>query len=464
MSFAAEEATSGVSSVIASPTARDMGAFLKKMLLRAAGEEGIAERVRDDRNQLLLSPKIEEKIERFNEQTFETRWRTDWTKVNCIDTTGEAFAIYLNLLYLAPLTALFARFFYKAYTQRGRARTASQAARKASESAKQAEKETEQYIEEHGEMAEEEIAQRGPEAAEKLRKKTQDLHEQLRKDVEEMKQGKFKGSRRVSDRVASFEGKARDAVKAAIDKVQGESGPFVEKDEQMAGKAKEDAKKLVNGKGSSGANGSGNGSSPSEQSTASSQQGTNGQTQNESQPGSAPSTPNKKNKKKNKGKQQAGEKSPDAAAEAKVQADKEGSGGANKENEPPKADVSGTDKQGAGEEKNNVGKDKDNATKADPTGQAEAMDVKPQDQSKSEDPAKPEEPANESKEKQDANLEASTEVRPGAAEGEDDTDAMGKSGVNVDNGDDEEVKDHADLTSGAEPAGVQREKPGPTAT
>jgi hypothetical protein len=35
--------------------------------------------------------------------------------MSCIDTTGETFAIWFNVLYLTPLTFLFLRFFVKSY-------------------------------------------------------------------------------------------------------------------------------------------------------------------------------------------------------------------------------------------------------------------------------------------------------------------------------------------------------------
>ncbi|KAK5116410.1 hypothetical protein LTR62_007957 [Meristemomyces frigidus] len=226
VSSAAAEASTTISSVIATPTASALAPLIKKFLLRAAGEEGMAERVRDERNHY-ITPHIEEKIEHFNEPMYETHYRTEWTKVNCIDTSGEAFAIYLNLLYLAPLTWLFARFFVRAYTQRGKPRTVSQGARQTVDSSKQAEEETERYIEKRGKQVEDEIAKHGPDAAADMRKKAADVREQLRKDVEEMKQGKFKGSRRVSDRVASFEkqsknvmGKAKEKIDEVVDNVR----------------------------------------------------------------------------------------------------------------------------------------------------------------------------------------------------------------------------------------------------
>jgi hypothetical protein len=49
-----------------------------------------------------------------------TKWQTVQKNVSCIDTSGQTFAIWLNVLYLAPLTALFVRFFVKSYLKRAK--------------------------------------------------------------------------------------------------------------------------------------------------------------------------------------------------------------------------------------------------------------------------------------------------------------------------------------------------------
>lgn len=46
---------------------------------------------------------------------------TKYQKVNCIDTTGQTFAIWLNVFYLAPLTYLFMSFFVASYLRRSKA-------------------------------------------------------------------------------------------------------------------------------------------------------------------------------------------------------------------------------------------------------------------------------------------------------------------------------------------------------
>lgn len=218
VSSAAVQASSTVSSVIESPVATGtMVAFVKKMLLRAVGEEGIAERVSVNEGspvQHFMPPKIEKKIEQFKpRQHWETRWRSDLTKVNCIDTSGEAFAIYLNLLYLAPLTFLFARFFIKAYTGRGRPRSASQAASQVKRSGYVAVERTEETVEGLGRKGEEIIEKE----AKRTKLSTAEIHEQLRKDVQAMKNGTWGRDRRVSDHVQVFENQVRDAAERAAE-------------------------------------------------------------------------------------------------------------------------------------------------------------------------------------------------------------------------------------------------------
>ncbi|KAF8863813.1 hypothetical protein BDZ45DRAFT_670045 [Acephala macrosclerotiorum] len=55
-----------------------------------------------------------------HETTTVTQYETMYQDVSCIDTSGQTFAIWLNVLYLAPLTALFVRFFVKSYLKHAR--------------------------------------------------------------------------------------------------------------------------------------------------------------------------------------------------------------------------------------------------------------------------------------------------------------------------------------------------------
>ena len=72
--------------------------WLKKLAFRAAGAEGIAENV----GGAAIAPR-----DGYTQQM-----------VTCMDTTGQAFAIWLNVSYLLPLTYLFVRFFVRSYLNR----------------------------------------------------------------------------------------------------------------------------------------------------------------------------------------------------------------------------------------------------------------------------------------------------------------------------------------------------------
>jgi hypothetical protein len=209
-------ATSKVSQVIETPTATAFNwPLLRKIVLRAAGEEGLAERAGRTKDSSLsdsqaISQQIEERMEQAHNHIlpigpqYETRWRTEYTKVNCIDTSGEAFAIYLNLFYLFPLTVLFARFFYKAYVKRTtKPHGASETAKAIGQDARKAEDETKRAIEAAGKRAEDQMRNKGA----KAQQKTRDLVKEFEDDWQKVKEsGKFDG-RRVSQVVESFEHK-----------------------------------------------------------------------------------------------------------------------------------------------------------------------------------------------------------------------------------------------------------------
>jgi hypothetical protein len=217
---AVASATSTVSEVIETPTAA--AAFFNwptafKWILRAAGEEGLAERVAIHKSSIhdhmplaQQSQQIEERMEQATQHAlpvgpkYETRWRNQYTKVNCIDTSGEAFAIYLNLFYLFPLTVLFARFFYKAYVKRGtRPQGVSQTAKAIGQDARQAEGETERAIEAAGKRVEDKLRNSGAKGQSKIRDAAKDFHEDLQKVKEG---GKFEG-RKVSQLIENAEQK-----------------------------------------------------------------------------------------------------------------------------------------------------------------------------------------------------------------------------------------------------------------
>lgn len=104
----ASAASATVSNVAAAATSAGTANLLKKLLFRAAGEGGLAENVNSKRQ---ASNNYNSGSKSSNEASYHTEERT----ISCIDTSGQTFAIWLNVLYLAPLTFLFVRFFVKTY-------------------------------------------------------------------------------------------------------------------------------------------------------------------------------------------------------------------------------------------------------------------------------------------------------------------------------------------------------------
>ncbi|KAF2997983.1 hypothetical protein E8E13_006711 [Curvularia kusanoi] len=137
-SSVASSVSSAVSSVTQSagavmPTSTGPAlAFLWKLVYRAAGDEGLAENIPVPGSSIIpahqshaptpIAAAHENPIQRVLHHNTHTVdrivYRTEYQHVPCIDTSGQAFAIYLNLIYLAPLTGLFMRFFVKSYFRR----------------------------------------------------------------------------------------------------------------------------------------------------------------------------------------------------------------------------------------------------------------------------------------------------------------------------------------------------------
>lgn len=103
LSSALPSAASSVSSAVTSATATaGLQSWLKKAALRAAGEEGLAMNVRNDHGEMFGVDAVHAaESEKAQE---EIRYRMEYRTINCLDTSGQAFAIVLNAIYLAPLT------------------------------------------------------------------------------------------------------------------------------------------------------------------------------------------------------------------------------------------------------------------------------------------------------------------------------------------------------------------------
>ena len=133
VSSAVESVTETASAVLPTATGPAL-AFLWKLVYRAAGDEGLAENIPVPGSSIIpaqqshtptpIAAHHENLAQRILHPHHNTHtvdrvvYRTEYQHVPCIDTSGQAFAIYLNLIYLAPLTGLFMRFFVKSYFRR----------------------------------------------------------------------------------------------------------------------------------------------------------------------------------------------------------------------------------------------------------------------------------------------------------------------------------------------------------
>ncbi|CAD6574822.1 MAG: hypothetical protein ASARMPREDX12_006981 [Alectoria sarmentosa] len=113
----ASAVSSTISSALTNPTvAAELGSWLKKAALRAAGEEGLAENVRNYQGETFGIDAIHAaEVEKAQE---EIKYRMGSQKVHCLDNSGQVLAILMNLVYLTPLAYLFMRYFYKSYIAR----------------------------------------------------------------------------------------------------------------------------------------------------------------------------------------------------------------------------------------------------------------------------------------------------------------------------------------------------------
>jgi GNS1/SUR4 family len=105
--------SSAASSAATAVASTDYGALLKKYIFRAAAEEGLAENV------FGANPASQQAHALRQESSAGApRYHTEYQIVPCVETSGQTFAIWLNVLYLMPLTVLFVRFFIKSYIRR----------------------------------------------------------------------------------------------------------------------------------------------------------------------------------------------------------------------------------------------------------------------------------------------------------------------------------------------------------
>ena len=206
---AAATDSSAVSSVAASATGAAV-AWINKLAAWAGGAPGVAHNVfNDDNDQTFV-------FAGDSKEPDEIKYRTVYKTVHCLDTSGQAFAIYLNVLYLAPLTALFVRFFIKSYIFGDSRPSRSDKSRRLSASTASAWDETSRSVEAVGRHLEKSIGTMGIEVHEGGEKLTAeaDLRRALQKLNEDSSDvnGQSSGAIEDDDDEGEGEGDGEDEV------------------------------------------------------------------------------------------------------------------------------------------------------------------------------------------------------------------------------------------------------------
>lgn len=149
-SAASSLANSKSASSLVAAASGDTVAWLKKFALRAANFEGPAQNVHNS-----AGTEFGAETANASRKFEQVQYRLQHEMVHCLDTSGEGFAIWLNVVYLAPLTFLFARFFVKSYLLAPPPKTQRQ--RRVSDSAMSAARKTSDAIEKFGRSIEDQI-------------------------------------------------------------------------------------------------------------------------------------------------------------------------------------------------------------------------------------------------------------------------------------------------------------------
>ena len=244
LSTAIPSAASSASTAIASAAASaDIGSWMKKAALRAAGEEGLAENVRNYNGETFGIDAIHAAdAQRAQEYV---SYHLEMTRTHCLDNSGEVFAIVLNVIYLAPLAYLFIKFFARYFQARadGDPREPSipmNAVKSASEGIKEVERKIAQAMED---------GQGGKtEPPPQLKAELDEAHDRARKALSDAQQKSKDVSEKMQSDLKDLRAKVQQGATDAKDKVK-DNTPHIpakaqERAQELGTKAKETAQKV----------------------------------------------------------------------------------------------------------------------------------------------------------------------------------------------------------------------------
>ncbi|KAL9130405.1 MAG: hypothetical protein Q9217_001413 [Psora testacea] len=222
LSTAIPSAASSLSSAVASATASaNIGSWLKKAALRAAGEEGLAENVRNHQGETFGIDAIHAAdVQKAQE---EISYHLEMTRTHCLDTPGEVFAILLNALYLAPLAYMFITFFARYFQARADGDPKPSVPENAMKSANDGAKEVERKIAEA--MEDKQGGETEPPA--EVKAELEEAKHRVKTAASDAKQISSEVSGKVQNDIKDIRAKAQQAASHAKDKVK-DSAPEIQ--------------------------------------------------------------------------------------------------------------------------------------------------------------------------------------------------------------------------------------------
>ncbi|KAL9104924.1 MAG: hypothetical protein Q9163_000169 [Psora crenata] len=267
LSTAIPSAISTASSAIVSATASaNIGSWLKKAALRAAGEEGLAENVRNRQGETFGIDAIHAAdLQKAQEQV---SYKMEMRKTHCLDTSGEVLAILLNVLFLAPLAYLFISFFARYFQARANREPKPPVSENTRKSANDGIKEVERKIAEAMEDAQggetkpppelkaelEEAKDWAKKAADDAQQKSNDISAKVQNDLKELRARAHQGASDAKDKITEsapqiqakvqeqakdLSSKARDVAQTANDYVKDKAQATKDIAFEKAGEAKD---------------------------------------------------------------------------------------------------------------------------------------------------------------------------------------------------------------------------------
>jgi len=271
--------TSKASAMLASPS---FIAVMKRLLLRAAGDQGVAENIYGHPHQRgfghsgasfnAAQASIRSAAQQTQEYVEETRYNTTIGTIDCLDTSGQVFAVCLNLVYLVPLVYMLIHFFYATFidkksshhsrhehdhhhhsTTTHRSNKAEQLKHKANQVAENA-RGSAQIVKEKAKNAAQTVKETAQTVKDTANDAQRKLAEEVQRDLKAVKDGVYRATGKDDNHGNSTPKKETSNSKSTPNGKTGQDTPQKNKDSHKHGEGHHDEHKHANKQGQTSSN------------------------------------------------------------------------------------------------------------------------------------------------------------------------------------------------------------------